>query len=94
MTKRMRAAAMLAALIAASPIAISLADAKTLRWARSQDALTLDPHAQNEGATFNLLHSIYEPMILRDRDGKLLPTLALSWGVTSDPTVWEFKLRP
>ena len=40
------------------------------------DALTLDPHAQNEGPTHNLLHQIYEPLILRDRTGKLLPTLA------------------
>jgi len=94
MLKRMRMAAFLATLAAAAPIAVSLADAKTLRWARSQDALTLDPHAQNEGATYNLLHSIYEPMILRDRDGSLLPTLAHSRRCAGDPTVWEFKLRP
>jgi peptide/nickel transport system substrate-binding protein len=29
----------------------------------------------------------------RARDGKLVPTLALSWRITEDPTVWEFKLR-
>ena len=68
-------------------------DARPLKWARSGDALTLDPHAQNEGPTHNLLHLIYEPLVLRDIDGKLVPTLAMSWKVTSDPTVWEFKLR-
>ena len=68
-------------------------DARPLRWARSGDALTLDPHAQNESPTHNLLHLIYEPLVLRDIDGKLVPTLAMSWKVTSDPTVWEFKLR-
>jgi peptide/nickel transport system substrate-binding protein len=70
------------------------ADARSVRWARSGDALTLDPHAQNEGPTHNVLHLIYEPLILRERTGKLLPTLATSWQATEDdPTVWEFKLR-
>src|SRR5258705_183341 len=70
------------------------ADARSVKWARSGDALTLDPHAQNEGPTHNVLHLIYEPLILRDRTGKLLPTLATSWKtMEDDPTVWEFKLR-
>src|SRR5262245_23769649 len=74
-------------------LAGSTADARAVKWARSGDALTLDPHAQNEGPTHNVLHLIYEPLILRDRTGKLLPTLAISWRTTEDPTVWEFKLR-
>jgi peptide/nickel transport system substrate-binding protein len=68
-------------------------DARTLKWARSGDALTLDPHAQNEGPTHNLSHHIYEPLIIRDKAGKALPALAESWSLTSDPAVWEFKLR-
>ena len=59
-----------------SRLAAGAADARAIKWARSGDALTLDPHAQNEGPTHNLLHLIYEPLILRDRTGKLLPTLA------------------
>ena len=74
-------------------IAAGAADARSLKWARTGDALTLDPHAQNEGPTHNLMHQIYEPLLIRDASGKVLPTLALSWAVTSDPTVWEFKLR-
>src|SRR5262245_63620200 len=74
-------------------LALSGADARTLKWARTGDALTLDPHSQNEGATHNLLHQIYEPLILRDHTGKIHPTLAVSWKVTEDPSVWEFKLR-
>jgi peptide/nickel transport system substrate-binding protein len=79
------------ALVAAVP---SLVDAKPIRWARSADALTLDPHAQNEGPTHTMLHQLYEPLVQRTIDGKLLPTLAVSWMLTADPTVWEFKLRP
>jgi peptide/nickel transport system substrate-binding protein len=67
--------------------------AETLRWARSMDASTLDPHALNNGPNHNLLHQIYEPLIIRTPDGKLQPTLATSWETTKDPSVWEFKLR-
>lgn len=53
---------------------------------------TLDPHAQNEGPTHNILHQIYEPLVQRAINGDLLPTLAVSWKVTGGR--WEFKLRP
>jgi peptide/nickel transport system substrate-binding protein len=81
------------ATLAALALAIAGADARTLKWARTGDALTLDPHAQNEGPTHNLLHQLYEPLLLRDYSGKVHPTLAVSWRVTEDPAVWEFKLR-
>ncbi len=70
------------------------ADAVTFKWARGQDATTLDPHAQNSGQNFGVLHQIYEPLVHRDQESKLVPALAVSWTITSDPTVWEFKLRP
>jgi peptide/nickel transport system substrate-binding protein len=69
------------------------ADARAITWVRSGDALTLDPHAQNEGPTHALNHQIYEPLLIRDYQGKPLPALAESWAITSDPSVWEFKLR-
>jgi peptide/nickel transport system substrate-binding protein len=82
-----------AAGLAALALVATTADARTLTWARTGDALTLDPHAQNEGPTLNLQHQIYEPLLVRDHTGKIHPTLAVSWKVTADPTVWEFKLR-
>lgn len=69
------------------------AEARTLRWARSIDATTLDPHAANTGPNLLLLHQIYEPLIIRQFDGKMTPALAASWALTRDPNVWEFKLR-
>ena len=83
----------LVALAAGTALSIAAADARSIKWARSGDALTLDPHAQNEGPTASLNRQIYEPLVDRDRTGKLLPTLAVSWKITDDPTVWEFKLR-
>jgi peptide/nickel transport system substrate-binding protein len=79
--------------LAATVFLAGAVQARPITWARMGDALTLDPHSQNEGPTHNLMQQIYEPLILREYTGKLLPTLALSWKVTSDPTVWELKLR-
>jgi peptide/nickel transport system substrate-binding protein len=83
----------IAAALVALLLAATSADARSLKWARTGDALTLDPHAQNENPTHNLNHQIYEPLLIRDAAGKELPALAISWKITADPAVWEFKLR-
>jgi peptide/nickel transport system substrate-binding protein len=86
----------LAALLLAGTVLSSFsADARTLRWARSQDATTLDPHSGNTGPNHVLGHNFYEPLVIRGFDGKLVGALATSWRVMpTDPTTWEFKLRP
>ncbi len=72
----------------------SMAQAETLRWARAGDALTLDPHAQNEGPTSALLHQIMEPLVMRDMTGAMVPALATSWAPSEEnPNVWVFNLR-
>jgi peptide/nickel transport system substrate-binding protein len=82
------------ALLAATTLATAV-EARTLRWARSGDALTLDPHAQNEGPTHALNHHLYEPLVMRNQKGDLVAGLATSWRILpNDPSVWEFKLRP
>jgi len=71
-----------------------VAHSETLRWARAGDALTLDPHAQNEGPTSALAHQMMEPLIMRDMTGKVVPALATEWGPSpSNPNEWVFKLR-
>ncbi|MFD0914893.1 ABC transporter substrate-binding protein [Pseudahrensia aquimaris] len=80
----------------AGAIALSAttAYAETLRWARAGDALTLDPHAQNEGPTSALAHQIMEPLVMRDMTGKIVPALATEWGPSAEnPNIWTFKLR-
>jgi peptide/nickel transport system substrate-binding protein len=69
-------------------------DAETLRWARVGDALTLDPHSQNEGPTHTLNHHIYETLVSRALDGSLTPRLATDWYIDEDDdTVWVFHIR-
>lgn len=84
----------LALAVVAGMLCTTFASAQTLRWARSGDSLTLDPHAQNEGPTHTLAHQIYEPLLHRDMAGQITPGLATSWKALDDnPNVWRFELR-
>ncbi|KKC37306.1 peptide ABC transporter substrate-binding protein [Devosia epidermidihirudinis] len=84
----------LTAALIASTMLVGAANAETIRWARASDALTLDPHSQNQGVTHTFAHHIYETLLDRDSDGNLQPRLATEWFVKDgDPTVWVFKLR-
>ncbi|MEM8803649.1 MAG: ABC transporter substrate-binding protein [Pseudomonadota bacterium] len=83
-----------AVLVAAVASIAFPASAETLRWARAGDALTLDPHAQNEGPTHTIRHQMYEPLIIRDTTGAFEAALATDWAPSADdPTVWVFNLR-
>jgi peptide/nickel transport system substrate-binding protein len=88
------AALRLGAALLATTMLVSSASAETIRWARASDALTLDPHSQNQGVTHNFAHHIYETLVDRDVEGNLQPRLATSWELKADdPTVWVFRLR-
>jgi peptide/nickel transport system substrate-binding protein len=80
------AAAVAAALLAAG------VQAKTLRTADQGDIVSMDPHSLNETPQLGFTGNIYEPLVGRDADLKLVPALATSWKQTA-PTVWRFELR-
>ena len=89
-----RTGRMLLASAAIAALTASAASAETLRWARVGDALTLDPHSQNEGPTHTLNHHIYETLMGRALDGTLTPRLATEWSISEDDdTVWVFRIR-
>ena len=81
-------AASLAAALAVAPFA----DAKTLRWAGRGDPQTMDPFSQNENLTNNINNLVYDTLVMRDKDLKVIPGLATSWEQVN-PTTWRFKLR-
>lgn len=89
----MRKLLLTASVLALGVLAVPAA-AETVRWARASDALTLDPHSQNQGVTHNFNHHIYETLVNRDVEGNLIPRLATQWYIKADdPNVWVFKLR-
>lgn len=58
-----------------------------------QAAITsMDPHYHNLSPNNALLLHVFEPLIRRDANQKLVPALATSWKAI-DPLTWEFKLR-
>lgn len=92
MTGGLRAALMAGA--AGLALGAASAGAETLRWARVGDALTMDPHSQNEGPTHTLNHHIYETLVERALDGSLTPRLATAWEIDADDdSVWVFTIR-
>ncbi|MEO8101713.1 MAG: ABC transporter substrate-binding protein [Betaproteobacteria bacterium] len=58
-----------------------------------QAAITsMDPHFHNLSPNNSMMLHLFEPLIKRDENQKLVPGLATSWRSTDDLT-WEFKLR-
>ena len=66
--------------------------AQTVRIGNQGDALSMDPHSLNESLQLSVTGNVYEGLMARDKDLKLVPALATSWKQTS-PTVWRFELR-
>jgi peptide/nickel transport system substrate-binding protein len=85
--KKLLIAASLAAVLAATG-----AQAKTLRWATSGDAQTMDPYSRNEGVTNNMNEHVYEYLVGRDEKLEKVPMLAEKWQQI-DATTWRFNIR-
>ena len=72
--------------------AMAPASAQTLRYANQGDLKSLDPDTLNETTTHAHLGQVYEGLVTRDKDLKIIPALAESWE-TPEPTRWRFHLR-
>ena len=68
------------------------ASGQTLRYANQGVLNSLDPYTLNESTTHAHLGHVYEGLIARDKDLKIIPGLAESWE-TPEPTRWRFHLR-
>src|SRR5213080_357917 len=73
--------------------AMSPALAQTLRYANQGELKSLDPYTLNETTTHAHVGQVYEGLIARDKDLKIIPALAESWETMEDPTHWRFHLR-
>jgi peptide/nickel transport system substrate-binding protein len=92
--KQMSVRRSLLAAATASIIALAMvpASAQTLRYANQGDLKSLDPYTLNESTTHAHLGHVFEGLVARDRDLKIIPALAESWE-TPEPTRWRFHLR-
>ena len=79
--------------LGASLVLAAPAVAQTLRIGVQAPPSTLDPHWLLNLANTGALRNIYDTLVARDAEMKLIPGLAESWRVV-DETTWEFKLRP
>jgi peptide/nickel transport system substrate-binding protein len=82
----------LTALAAALATAGGVASAATLRVANVGDVQSMDPHSLNETLQLSFTGNVYEALVARGKDMKLVPALATKWTQAS-PTVWRFELR-
>src|ERR1700680_129427 len=72
--------------------AMSPVSAQTLRYANQGNLNSLDPYTLNETTTHAHIGQVYEGLITRNKDLKIIPALAESWE-TPEPTRWRFHLR-
>jgi peptide/nickel transport system substrate-binding protein len=75
-----------------SAFAASPASSQTLRYANQGELKSLDPYTLNETTTHAHLGHVYEGLVERDKDLKIIPALAESWE-NPEPTRWRFHLR-
>lgn len=86
--KRLAAIALAASLLL--PVTTAIASAADLVIGRAASTTAMDPGFLRESAT--IVDNIFDTLVMRDKDMKLVPGLATSWKAIDD-TTWEFKLR-
>ena len=91
-TRAARAARSLALAIGIG-IALPSAHAAALRIASAFDPQTMDPHSLALQYHTRVIFQVYESLVGRDPNYRLVPVLATGWAQT-DPLTWRFKLRP
>ena len=82
----------MAASISLAAFAMSPASSQTLRYANQGDLKSLDPYTLRETTTIAHQGHVYEGLVARDKNLKIVPALAESWE-TPEPTRWRFHLR-
>jgi peptide/nickel transport system substrate-binding protein len=76
---------------AQTPPALTPRDRFTFALSGGPD--TLDPQLTSATLSFQVNKSVYDTLVEPDDAGKLTPSLAESWSVSSDGLTWTFKLR-
>jgi peptide/nickel transport system substrate-binding protein len=81
-----------ATIVSSVALALSPASGQTLRYANQGELKSLDPYTLKETTTIAHHAHVYEGLVTRDKNLKMVPALAESWE-TPEPTRWRFHLR-
>ena len=68
--------------------------AQEITIALGSEPTTLDPQVREDGGERAVNDNVYETLMARTPDGKLIPGLAAAEPKLADPKTWEVKLRP
>jgi peptide/nickel transport system substrate-binding protein len=81
-----------AAICSIVAMAVSPSFGQSLRYANQGELKSLDPYTLKETTTIAHLAHVYEGLVSRDKDLKIVPALAESFEIL-EPTRWRFHLR-
>ncbi|MHB0898059.1 MAG: ABC transporter substrate-binding protein [Spirochaetales bacterium] len=84
--------ALLAAFIAMVGMTGGVWAQSVLKVGNSTEPASLDPQYSTTGATQQASQQIFETIVGRDKNLRMVPSLAISWKEV-DPLTWELKLR-
>jgi len=89
----LRKSCAIALLSLALGVPASLAQVKdTLVVDLPNDAATLDPHLQWDTDSYSIYRNIFDNLVTRDAEGKIVPQIATAWRYLDDTTI-EFDVR-
>ncbi|MGI6284856.1 ABC transporter substrate-binding protein [Neomoorella humiferrea] len=66
---------------------------KVVTFARPEDVQFWDPHDHFNLVSWIIGRCIYDTLVERDENGKIVPALATEWKSSNDGKEWTFKLR-
>lgn len=72
----------------------ALADDQTFTYRVLDEHTSVDPQIVEDVSGSEIVRDLFEGLYNQDRDGNLVPGVALSYETNEDKTVYTFKLRP
>ena len=81
------------ALAAQVPAGTELAEVQEIVLGNGAEPGSLDPNKIEGVPGANIAGDLFEPLVVQDQEGKIVPGVAVSWKASDGNKVWTFKLR-
>ena len=91
--KRLTLTLGLLATLAVASLGFAQKSGGTLIAGWAQDPVSLDPQITSAMSSLQVLENVLDTLVVLDPQGKVQPSLATSWDVSSDGLTWTFHLR-